>query len=246
MDRQLIVRTAAACIFAIASPACAGPPYISDDPEPTDFGHYEIYAYTDGTSTRGGSAGETGIDFNYGAAPNLQLTAVIPLGYESPADGKFTDGLGNVELAAKYRFLHQADDGWDVSIFPRVFLPSDFSYAGTEHTSLFVPIWLEKDWDDWSTFGGGGCELNNGGGSKDFCQMGWVLAREVMPGLQLGAEIVHQTADVKGGTSFTGLGGGAIYDLNEHYHLMGYVGPGIENAAANDECSWYVAMQFTF
>jgi hypothetical protein len=227
-------------------PAFAGPPYISDDPETTDYQHFEIYTYTIGTTTHDGSAREAGIDFNYGAGPNLQLTAVVPLGYESPADAPGSTGLGNIELAVKYRFLRQDDVGFDVSLFPRVFLPSGTPYAGTRYTSLFLPVWVEKDWGKWSTFGGGGCELNRGGDSRNFCQMGWVLARQVLPDLQIGLEIAHQTADTKAGVATTSVGAGITYDINEHYHLMAYAGPGIQNAAENDQCSWYAAVQFTF
>ena len=56
----------------------AGPPYLTDDPEPTDYQHFEIYTFTEGTATRDGTSGEGGIDFNYGGAPNLQLTATVP------------------------------------------------------------------------------------------------------------------------------------------------------------------------
>src|ERR1700749_4484690 len=92
-----------AFVAMIASvPALAGPPYVTDDPEPTDTGHYEIYLFADGTSARDGSGGEAGIDFNYGAAPDLQLTAVLPLGYDDPKTGPATTALGNIELAAKY------------------------------------------------------------------------------------------------------------------------------------------------
>jgi hypothetical protein len=56
--------------------------------------------------------------------PDLQLTAVAPVAYNSPAVGSAVAGLGNVELAAKYRFLHQSEIGWDIAVFPRVFLPS--------------------------------------------------------------------------------------------------------------------------
>ena len=68
----------AAGVVLLAAPAFAGPPFVTDDPQPTDFGHYEIYAFTAGTATRGDIGGTAGIDFNYGAAPDLQLTAVIP------------------------------------------------------------------------------------------------------------------------------------------------------------------------
>jgi hypothetical protein len=149
-------------------------------------------------------------------------------------------------FAAKYRFLHQSEIGWDAAVFPRVFLPSASAGVGERHASLFLPLWLEKDWGDWSTFGGGGCELNCGGGSKDFCQAGWVLARQVLPDLQLGAEITHQTADTKGGHASTALGVGLRYDLSANLHLLGYAAPGLENAAQTARWSWYASVLFTF
>ena len=84
--------------------AFAGPPYHSDDPEPTDYTHYEIYAFTNGTVNQDGTSGAAGIDFNYGGAPNLQLTATLPEGYAFPSAGQLQAGLSNIELAAKYRF----------------------------------------------------------------------------------------------------------------------------------------------
>ena len=63
----------------LARPALAGPPYVSDDPEPTDYKHFEIYTFSNGTATRGDIAGASGIDFNYGAAPDLQLTVTPTL-----------------------------------------------------------------------------------------------------------------------------------------------------------------------
>jgi len=191
--------------FAMAATsALAGPPYFSDDPEPTDYQHFEIYAFGDGTITRDGNAGSAGIDFNYGGLPDLQLTAVLPLGYQSSASAHFDTGLGNAQLAAKYRFLHQEEIGWDVAVFPRLFLPSSAGAVGPRHASLLLPFWLERAWDDWSTFGGGGCAINRGGDSKDFCLMGWTLTRQILSELQIGIEIYHQTADAKDGHSTTG------------------------------------------
>src|SRR4030088_2613598 len=94
-------------MFALARPALAGPPYLSDDPEPTDYKHYEIYTFSNGTATRDGRSGEMGIDFNYGAAPDLQLTATLPAGFESQNGSHTNVGPSNIELAAKYRFLRQ-------------------------------------------------------------------------------------------------------------------------------------------
>jgi hypothetical protein len=222
--------------------AVAGPPYVSDDPEPTDFRHYEIYLFASGTETRGRTSGAAGLDFNYGATSDLQLTAVFPLAYDNPSGERSVAGLGNIEFAAKYRFLHRADLGWDVAAFPRLFLPSGSAQVGKSHTSLLLPVWLGKDVEQWSTFGGGGCVINRGGDSRNFCLVGWVVTRQMSLKLQLGAEIVHQTPDSRDGRASTGVGAGLRYDLNENYHLLAYAGPGLQNAAATGRYSWYASL----
>jgi len=236
-----------AFVAMIASvPALAGPPYVTDDPEPTDTGHFEIYAFTQGTTVRHDTSGASGIDFNYGDATDLQLTAVLPLEYDMPSGAPSVMGVGNIELAAKYRFMHQDDFGWDVAVFPRMFLPSASSLVGDRHASFLLPIWVGRDFGRWSTFGGGGCALNNGDGGEDYCLMGWALTREVAPKLHLGAEIYHQTAVTRGGRASTGIGFGATYDLSDNYHLMASAGPGIQNTDETNRASWYAAMLFTF
>jgi hypothetical protein len=129
------LRKSAACCWAIAAillplTVWAGPPYITDDPQPTDTGHYEIYFFGEGASSRDGRDGSAGVDFNYGAAPNLQLTAILPIAWNTPAGGAGATGPGNVELAVKYQFLHQREAGVDAAFFPRVFLPAGSSAVG--------------------------------------------------------------------------------------------------------------------
>ena len=58
----------ATVLVVLARPAVAGPPFVSDDPEPTPYHQFEIYTFDNGTNTRDGTAGETGVDFNYGRA----------------------------------------------------------------------------------------------------------------------------------------------------------------------------------
>ena len=238
---------AIAVLFGVPGAAVAGPPYVTDDPEPTDTGHYEIYLFTDGSTAQSGASGATGVDFNYGGARDLQLTASIHGDYGSSSGRPTEVGLGNVELAAKYRFLHQDEVGLDIAVFPRVFLPSGSSPVGQNHASFFLPFWLQKDWEGgWSSFGGGGCELNRGGGSQDFCQIGWALTHQFRSDLQMGVELVHQTPDTKGGRPSTGLGFGLIYTFTETYHLLAYAGPGLQNPAQTARYSWYASILFTF
>ncbi|MFZ0990228.1 MAG: hypothetical protein WAN27_21165, partial [Xanthobacteraceae bacterium] len=90
-------------------------------------------------------------------ASDLQLTATLPLGFSFPTGDNTQFGLSNVELAAKYRFLHQATFGWDVAVFPRLFLPSASNVVGDRNASLLLPVWAQRDLGDgWTTFGGGG------------------------------------------------------------------------------------------
>ena len=204
---------------ALLRPALAGPPYISDDPEPTEYTHFEIYAFNLGTVARNGTAGMTGIDFNYGAAPDLQLTAMLPAGFNIPPGGSTGVGMSDIELAAKYRFLHEDTFGLDVSIFPRLFFPSGSNIIGYNSPALLLPVWVQKDWGGgWSAFGGGGCMMG-GRRSEDFCLTGAVLTYQLLPKLQIGAEFYHQTADKIGTPATSSLGAGIRYDLSDTYHL---------------------------
>jgi hypothetical protein len=44
----------------------------------------------------------------------------------------------------------------------------------------------------------------------------------------------------------TSLGVGARYDLNDNFHLLGYVGRGAKNADEMDRFNWYTSLLFTF
>jgi hypothetical protein len=70
--------------------------------------------------------------------------------------------------------------------------------------------------------------------------------------LAIGGEIFHQTATVAFGSTdpaatrpTTGFNIGAIYDFDEHKHLLASVGTGLKNASTNNLLSWYVAYQIT-
>ncbi|MFZ2029600.1 MAG: transporter [Vitreimonas sp.] len=231
----------AAAVFA--TPAAAGPPYLSDDPIPTEFRHFEIYTLAAGEHSREGDAGAAGIDFNYGATPDLQLTAVFPIEWERPHGVGLSGGIGNIEIAAKFRVLHQESFGWDVAIFPRVFLPSVSDSFGTQHASLLIPVWIGRDMGDWSTFGGGGCELNQGGEDQNFCLAGWALTRSVSERLRIGGEVFRQTADTRDDVASTSLGIGATYDLSQNQHLLGYLSRDVSSV---ERTSWYTSLLFTF
>jgi hypothetical protein len=234
-----------------ASVALAGPPFITDDPEPVDYGHWEIYGFSTGTHVRGDTGGTlAGVEVNYGAAPELQLHVIAPLAFDKPSGGDMQTGMGDLELGAKYRFVNPGEGDWwpQIGIFPLLELPTgDASKGlGAGKTRVFLPVWLQKDFDPWTTYGGGGYWSNPGAGNRDYWFVGWLLQRQITDNFALGAELFHQTASTVGGKDTTGFNGGAIYDITEHYHILLSAGRGLQNAPTTNEFSYYLALQNTF
>lgn len=216
-------------IALMAGPALAGPPYLNDDPQPTDLGHWEIYNFVNGAKDHGTVGGEAGVDLNYGFAKDLQLTAVFPIGYTTD-NGYSLDSVhtssGVVELAAKYRFLHQDEKGAapDIAIFPRLFVPTNRKF-GPSRVNLLLPIWAQKDWGPWSVFGGGGYQINPGSGQRNFWQGGIALSRSLSKRFSLGAEVFAQTKDAVDGSGFTALNAALTYKLSSHWSVLASAGP---------------------
>lgn len=235
--------TAACLALALASGAVAGPPFVTDDPIPTDLGHWEIYNFASLARADGATGGQAGLDLNYGGFKDVQLTAVLPLGYNADDGGRA--GASNIELAAKFRVLHQKDDALtpDVAIFPRVFTPTGGRRFGTRHAQLLLPVWLGKDFGPWSVFGGGGYEINPGAGNRSFWLSGVGVTRTLTKRLSLGAEVYHHTPDADDGFAFTGVNLGALYKLSDHWSLIGSGGPGVQNASREGRYAFYAALK---
>jgi len=200
--------------------AVAGPPYVTDDPQPTDPGHWEIYNFANGTIENGGSAVDFGVDLNYGL-PDTQLTATLPLLAQTGAPL----GPGMVELAVKRKLIHQSSRfPLDVAIFPRVFLPTA---RGGGRAQWLLPVWAEHDWGKWSLFGGGGYTLNPGPGQRDYWLGGVTLTRQLRPGWSGGLEYYAQGAAGVDQRPIGGINLGTQIHLRGPFSLLGAFGQGL-------------------
>jgi hypothetical protein len=234
-----------------AGVASAGPPFRTDDPEPVELHHWEVYAFSAGADTEDDvNAVAPGLEVNYGAAPNLQLHLVVPLVADKPAGGGTAYGVGDLELGVKYRFIQEDEHGWrpQVGVFPIVELPTGAADRGlgAGYTRAFLPIWIQKSSGDWPTYGGGGYWINPGPGNQNYWFAGWLLQRQVSKPLAIGAEVFYQSADKVGGKASPGFNVGGIYDFSDHYHLLFSVGRAFANARQTNQLSYYVALQTTF
>jgi hypothetical protein len=246
----------AAIIFCYATfapiPANAGPPFRTDDPEPVEFGHYEFYTFFSGTHMKGDTSGfGPAFELNYGLIPNGQFHVIAPLAFDAPSGGPSQFGVGDTELGFKYRFIQEDDKGWRpmLGVFPFLELPTGDPARGlgTGNVRAYLPLWVQKSFGDWETYGGAGYWIDHGGESsdRDHWYFGWLLQRKVTDKLVIGAEIFHQTADTIGGKDSSGFNVGAIYDFDDHNHLLVSLGRGLQNASETNRFSWYIAYQIT-
>ena len=215
-----------ACALALgaAGPALAGPPFLTDDPEPTEAGHWEIYAPALDAAGKGADFdGSLGAEFNYGAARNVQLTLSLPLSFTHDGDG-FESGRGDLKAAVKYRFFHSEAAGVSIATFPGITLPTASPGRGADEVTALLPVWAQKDAGAWSVFGGGGYAINPGPRNRDFWTGGIAVSRQVSDRLLLGVEVDRQGADSDDARATTSLGLGGILRLPAPFRLLGSLG----------------------
>ncbi len=179
-----------------ASRADAGPPYVTDDPAPTDYRNWEIYApgiQFANTGKSAVSASAPFAEFNYGAFPNIQVSTALSQEYDRTAFSH-QYGYGDTHIGVKYRFLQESDHRPQVAFFPSIDIPS----AAGAHVVTRLPLWLQKSFGQWTAFGGGGLNINPGPGNRDYTLFGAALTRALSPATTLGIELFHQGAATTG------------------------------------------------
>ncbi len=216
-------------ILLIAAPAQAGPPFMTDDPEPTEQGHWEIYGPLIDVEGRGGDfSGSAGAEINYGALPHVQLTLGLPAAF-SHTSSDTSWGAGDVELAVKYQFYQNEDAGLSIAAFPGITLPTASNGMGNGKVTALLPVWAQKDIGPWSIFGGGGYAFNPGVGNRDYWTGGVAVTREMSPDLLIGIEAKRQGPDTLDGRANTPAGLGVIYNMTPTLRLLASGGPTFED-----------------
>jgi hypothetical protein len=224
----------------------AGPPFFTDDPEPVEYKHGEFYIASQYIHSQdGNSATLPHFEFNYGPLPNVQLHLIAPFQYIRPEGRDSQYGYGDTEFGIKLRFIQETDLLPMVGTFPLIEFPTGNSDKGLGNgqAQIFLPLWIQKSWGPWTTYGGGGYWINPGEDNKNWWFFGWLLQREITKKLTLGGELFHKTISHEGGESSTGFNVGAIINLTEDHHILlsagrDFDGPNLFTA--------YIGYQFTF
>ena len=236
----------AALFLSLPPRIFAGPPFVTDDPEPVDYQHWEVYLASQHAKTAHDWSGTAPhVEVNYGVIPNMQLHLIAPLAYDAPAHEKGHYGYGDTELGVKFRFIQETPYCPQVAVFPLVELPtgSEKDGLGAGHVQTFLPVWLQKGFGEWTVYGGGGYAINSGEGHPDWGFVGLVVERHLVENVLLGGELYHRTSMEAGGRSDTAFNLGTVIDISDQHHILFSAGRSIDGPT---DFQTYIAYQFTF
>ena len=235
---------AAALYLAAHGPVFAGPPFVTDDPEPVEHRRWEVnYAITETWGNGDVSAGVPSVDINYGAVPNLQLHAQPRYSYEKSGD-EVHSGVDDTEIGVKYRFLNIGNESsrWMVGVYPMYQLATGVRALGPDRgkRQMFLPLWVQRDTEKWTIYGGWGYRINPGSGFRNSVFTGATAIYQLREGLQFGGELFHETPGTVDGTAVKGFNLGGIVELTPKYNLLFSAGERSSDQLAR---SFYVAVQ---
>jgi len=233
-------------ILLITSSVFAGPPWDTDDPEPVELGHWEIYLSSRPVHDDAGWNGTAPhAEVNYGAINNLQLHVILPLAFNSPNTGPSVYGLGDVELGFKYRFIKETSSIPQVGIFPIVDIPTGNQNKGLGNggTQVFLPIWIQKSFGKWTTYGGAGYRINKTEGNKNSVYLGWLLQNHVRENITVGIELYHITPQTVDGEAENHFNIGTVFDISKNHHILLSAGKSLKGTTA---FQGYIGYQLTF
>jgi hypothetical protein len=209
----------------------AGPPFVTDDPQPVDFKHWEFYISSINTLHPDIWSGTSPhLEVNYGLIPDLQVHLLLPMNYNYFPHRNTDFGYGNTELGVKYCFIHETDNMPQIGIFPIVEIPTiknaEFSNGKAQ---VFIPVWAQKSWGKITTYGGLGYCINPGIDNKNWILTGWEVQYDFSQRFMLGGELYYHTADTDESKAVTACNVGGSVNLTQNFHFIFSVGHSLVN-----------------
>src|SRR5438093_684196 len=123
----------------------AGPPFVTDDPEPPPPGGWEINVPFILERTPGRTEMDSpSFDLNYGL-PNVQLKLEIPVKVVHDDGDGTRSGAGDLLVGVKWRFLNNEQSKLQLGVYPQLLLPTgDRVCRLGEGRSAFVFLWSHR------------------------------------------------------------------------------------------------------
>jgi hypothetical protein len=200
----------------------AGPPFVTDDPEPPPAGSWEINVpfileRTPGTTDMGAPL----FDFNYGL-PDIQLKLEIPVKIVHEDSNGTVAGAGDLLLGVKWRFFNSEKSQLQLGVYPQVLAPTGNHARGLgEGGAAFVlPFLAQKNWEKWTVYGNIGYWWRGANEARNYFYAGAVLEREISEQLELGVELFGNSPKERDGRSELAFNVGGTWKLSKHLNLL--------------------------
>src|SRR5262245_16279899 len=209
-------------IALILNLAQAGPPFVTEDPEPPPPGGWEINVPFILERTPGSTEMDAPLfDLNYGL-PNVQLKLELPIGVIHEDNNGTTAGLSDLLVGVKWRFLNNERSQFQVGTYPQVLLPTG-NHArglGEGRTAFALPLMAQKSWEKWTVYGNIGSWWKGAHEARNYFYAGAVLEGEINERLELGLELFGNSPKEHGGRSELAFNVGGMWKLTEHLNLL--------------------------
>ena len=200
----------------------AGPPFVTDDPEPPPPGGWEINIPFILERTPGKTEMDAPLfDLNYGL-PNIQLKLEIPVRIVHEDNNGTAAGPGDLLLGVKWRFFNSEKSQVQLGIYPQLLLPTgDHAREMGEGRPAFVfPVVAQKSWGEWTLYGNVGFWWQTAAETHNYVYAGAVLEREINERLELGVELFGNSPKERGGRPDVAFNIGGTWKLSKHVNML--------------------------
>jgi hypothetical protein len=200
----------------------AGPPFVTDDPEPPPPGGWEINVPFILERTSDETEMDAPLfDFNYGL-PNVQLKLEFPIEIVNENSEGTQAGPGDSLIGVKWRFLNNEQSQFQLGTYPQVLAPTGNHSRGLGEGSVafVLPFLAQKSWEKWTLYGNIGYGWQTAAGTRDYFYAGAVLEREINERLELGVELFGNSPKEHGGRSELAFNVGGTWKLTKHLNLL--------------------------
>jgi len=234
----------AVCLF-IPSSIPAGPPFRTDDPGPVDYRHWEFYCALQITHDNDGLSGAVPyVEGNYGVIKGMHIHLNVPLFLNQPHTGHAAYGPGDMEFGLKCRLVNETTAFPLIGIYPAVEIPTGnpSKHLGAGDVQFFIPLWLQKTWGAWTTYGGGGYLIHSASNPDNSFFIGWEGQRDLSEIVTIGAELFSTIFPSESPENDVAFNIGAIVNFNDNHHLLFSAGKDI---VGHDDVFLYAAYQLT-
>jgi hypothetical protein len=221
----------------------AGPPFVTDDPEPPPSGGWEINVPFIFERAPGHTEMEAPLfDINYGL-PDIQLKLEFPIKIEHEDHTGTAAGLGDMLLGVKWRFFHNEQSQVQIGMYPQLLVPTgDESHGLGEGRFAFVlPLVAQKSWDKWTLFGNVGFWWRTAAETRNYIYAGAVLEREINDRVTLGVELFGNSPKERRANSDFAFNVGGTWKLSSHLNLLFTGG---RDLVGDTRVMGYIGLQF--